>query len=287
MHVSGFTIVRNAILFDYPVTESIRSLLPLVDEMIVAVGKSSDATRELIESIGSSKIRIIDTVWDEQARLGGTVLAQQTNISLQECMGDWCFYLQADEVLHEKDYPRIRNAMQVNLDRKAIEGIHFRYHHFRASYGIRDPLPYRYQTRILRKSARPNSYGDACGFLVNDRHPRTATSGSWIYHYGYVKPPVQMLAKMRYFAGLYGGQYFDPSEANKGDSYEWDLRTCERFVGTHPEVMRSRIQAADWQIPASTLTPRWRNPRFWSGLMNKNTRTFRRWYESAKTRLSA
>ena len=103
MFVSGFTIVRNAILFDYPITESILSLLPLVDELVVAVGQSRDATRQVVASIGSPKLRIVDTVWDESARLGGTVLAQQTNLALDECKGDWCFYLQADEVIHERD----------------------------------------------------------------------------------------------------------------------------------------------------------------------------------------
>ena len=278
MFVSGFTIVRNAVLFDYPVVESICSVLPLVDEMVVAVGQSSDATRDLIASIRSDKLRIIDTVWDEQLRLGGKVLAQQTNLALDECKGDWCFYLQADEVLHERDLPKIRRALEWNLPRRSVEGLRFRYHHFRASYGIRDPLPYRSQTRVVRRSAAPRSYGDACGFQVEDRRPKTASTGAWVYHYGYVKPPIQMLAKQRYFAGLYGGEYVEPSNANNGASYEWDLRTCEKFTGTHPEIMQARIHAADWQIPFSDFKPRWRNPRFWKGLVHKNTRSIRRWW---------
>ncbi len=286
MFVSGFTIVRNAILFDYPIIESILSLLPLVDELIVAVGQSRDATRQAVTSIDSPKLRIVDTVWDESARLGGTVLAQQTNLALDECQGDWCFYLQADEVIHENDYDRIRAAMASNLKRTRVEGLGFRYHHFRASYGIRDPLPYRFQTRIVRRSAGPRSYGDACGFLVDGRKPRSASTGAWMYHYGYVKPPPQMTAKMTYFSSLYDGNHVEPAEAMNGEAFEWDLRTCEAFRGTHPEVMQARIESADWEIPIAGLIPRWRNPWFWNRLAHKNTRTFRNWYVTAKQKIA-
>ena len=48
MKVSGFTFVRNAVKYDYPVVESIASILPLCDEVVVAVGQSEDGTRALI-----------------------------------------------------------------------------------------------------------------------------------------------------------------------------------------------------------------------------------------------
>jgi hypothetical protein len=35
MKVGGFTFVRNVVKYDYPVVESIRSILPVVDEFIV------------------------------------------------------------------------------------------------------------------------------------------------------------------------------------------------------------------------------------------------------------
>lgn len=277
MLVSGFTIVRNAVRYDYPVVESIRSLLPLVDEMVVAIGDGDDGTRERIESIDSPKIRVIDTVWDDGLRLGGLILAQQTNLALEACHGDWCFYLQADEVLHELDYPRLERAMQANLNRRSIEGLSFRYHHFRADYGIRDPLPYRRQVRIVRSGVGVQSCGDACGFEINGRKLRSVPTGAWVYHYGYVKPPSRMAAKMDYFMSLYDGRKVAPGEELKAEDYEWDLRTCEPFRGSHPKIMEARIAAMDWQAPCVQLIPRWRNHRFWSGLAHKNSRTIRRW----------
>lgn len=282
MQISGFTIARNAIRYDYPMLESIRSLLPLVDEMVVAVGHSDDGTLAAVRSLGSDKLRVIETVWDPLVRAGGTILAQQTNLALDACRGDWCFYLQADEVIHENDWERIRSALHKNLMRKSIEGLSFRYHHFRADYAIRDPLPYRRQVRIVRAGIGVRSVGDACGFGINGRALKAARTGAWIYHYGYVKPPEKMAAKVDYFVSLYDSQHVQTHTQFEPDDFQWDLRTCEPFRGTHPSVMASRIAAKNWPTPNCSMLPRWRNQRFWSGLAHKNTRTFRRWY--ARTR---
>ena len=68
MKVSGFTFVRNAVKYDYPVVESIRSILPVVDEFIVNIGRCEDGTLELIRSIGDPKIEIVESVWDATLR---------------------------------------------------------------------------------------------------------------------------------------------------------------------------------------------------------------------------
>jgi glycosyltransferase involved in cell wall biosynthesis len=113
MKVSGFTIVRNALKYDYPIVEAISSILPICDEVIVAVGKSDDDTLNLIRSIDSSKIKIVETVWNDALREGGRVLADETNKALAACAkdSDWCFYIQGDEVIHEADHPAILDAM--------------------------------------------------------------------------------------------------------------------------------------------------------------------------------
>src|SRR5881628_445587 len=125
MKVSGFTFCRNAVRYDYPVVESIRSILPIVDEFIVNVGQCEDGTLELIRSIGEPKIRIVESVWDETLRKDGLIYAQQTNIALASCTGDWAFYLQADEVIHEDDLPNILQAMRDNLGKTEVLGLLF------------------------------------------------------------------------------------------------------------------------------------------------------------------
>ena len=86
MKVSGFTFIRNARKFDYPIEEAIQSILPLCDEVVVAVGNSEDDTREMVAALGP-KIRIIDTQWDDSLREGGRVLAEETNKALDAIDG--------------------------------------------------------------------------------------------------------------------------------------------------------------------------------------------------------
>ena len=164
MKVSGFTFVRNVVKYDYPVVESIRSILPVVDEFIVNVGRCEDGTLELIRSIGDPKIRIVESVWDETLRKDGLIYAQQTNIALAHCTGDWAFYIQADEVMHEDDLPIIQEAMCRHLGNPAVKGLLFRYLHFVADYWSTNPWFYHKAVRIIRNNGEVESCGDAVGF---------------------------------------------------------------------------------------------------------------------------
>ena len=169
MKVSGFTFVRNVVKYDYPVVESIRSILPVVDEFIVNVGLCDDGTLELIRSIGDPKIKIVESVWDETLRKDGLIYAQQTNIALSHCTGDWAFYIQADEVVHEDDLPIIQEAMRRHLGNPAVKGLLFRYLHFIADYWSTNPWFYHKAVRIIRNNGEVESCGDAVGFHLRRR----------------------------------------------------------------------------------------------------------------------
>src|SRR4051812_30804154 len=119
MKISGFTLVRNGTRFDYPYLESLRSLLPLVDELIINVGIGDDDTLEKIRLFareeGLGKVILFESDWqidNPEKKKGGRVLSEQTNLALKQCPGDWCIYLQADEVLHESDSLKIRQALE-------------------------------------------------------------------------------------------------------------------------------------------------------------------------------
>src|SRR6478735_2238676 len=130
MTISGFTFVKNGVLLEYPFLESIQSILPICHEVVIAVGKSDDDTKEKILALNEPKIRIIDTVWDPALRSGGQVLAQQTNVALDHITGDWGFYIQADEVVHEKFLPVIKQAAEQYVNDSEVEGLLFAFRHF-------------------------------------------------------------------------------------------------------------------------------------------------------------
>jgi hypothetical protein len=163
-----FTFIRNAVQYDYPIVEAIKSILPLCDEFVVAVGKSEDNTLQLIQSIQDTRIRIIETEWDDSLREGGRVLAVETDKAYQAISDDvdWCFYIQGDEAVHEKYHPAIRNAMETYKDMPNIEGLLFDYLHFYGSYDYVGSSYrwYRKEVRIVRKRKDIYSYRDAQGF---------------------------------------------------------------------------------------------------------------------------
>ena len=104
MKIAGFTIIKNAVLNDYPIVEAVKSILPVVDEMIILIGDCTDGTIELMESINDPKIKIHHSVWDPNLRTGGSVLAVETNKAMELISEDatWAFYIQGDEVVHEQ-----------------------------------------------------------------------------------------------------------------------------------------------------------------------------------------
>src|SRR5688572_23333206 len=122
MKISGFTMVRNATKLYYPIRPAIESILPIVDEFVVALGKSDedDHTEQEILNIKSDKIKIIRTVWDLEKYPRGTVHAQQTNLAKEHCTGDWLFYVQSDEVVHEKYLPVIKKRCEELLHDREV-----------------------------------------------------------------------------------------------------------------------------------------------------------------------
>lgn len=277
MRVSGFTILRNGVRFGYPFEESIQSLLPLVDELHVGVGRSDDDSLARVRAIASDKLRIFETEWDLDQRDGGTLLSQQTNLALQRCEGDWCFYLQADEVLHEEDYDQIRSAMHLYLPRRRIVGLWFRYRHFVGDYGIQQKLGYRTSVRIIRNGCDLRSIRDASKFgWAHDRplreRPwgRARPAGAWVYHYGEVRPPRIMTDKKAGSWRLYdGGQLGEHPEQDELGDWEYNLAAGGWYDGTHPSVMADRIAAKDWATPDFRPTPLWRNEAYLKGRLRK------------------
>src|ERR1043166_9281880 len=193
MFVSGFTIVRNAVRLDYPVREAIESILPVVDEMIVLIGNSDDETYNLISSIESDKIKIHYSTWDEKLRKGGKVLAHETDkaFRLISPEADWAFYIQADEILHEKFYDSVQGAMHQYKNINEADGLLFGYRHFYGSYDFvcssRDF--YRNEIRIIRNNPEIHSYRDAQGFRKGGKKLLVKKVDAEIYHYGWVRNP--------------------------------------------------------------------------------------------------
>lgn len=238
MKVSGFTFLRNGSMLGYPFIESLKSILPLVDEMVINVGDCIDDTLERINALGSSKIRLLMNTWNPAMSDRGFVFAQQKSIAQYNCTGDWAFYLEGDEVLHEGELDRIHGAMTRHLADPRVEALAFDFQHF---YGVpsqlaASPAWYRREARIIRNTIRSYS-PDSLFWLVMEhnrrgRYPRAAMTGAHIYHYGHVRKVASMREKHQQVSRFWN--HAPPDFPNYG---QIDMLALSPFSGTHPAVM--------------------------------------------------
>ncbi|MEO6550362.1 MAG: glycosyltransferase family 2 protein [Ferruginibacter sp.] len=268
MKVSGFTFVKNAIKYGYPVVESIQSLLPLLDEMIVCLGDSEDATTEMILAFKSDKIKIIHSIWDKTLKAGGKVLAVETDKAMDATSADadWLFYIQADELVHEQYHSVIKEAMVKYKDDKRVDGLLFHYQHFYGSYRfIGDGRSwYSKEIRIIRNNKDIRSFKDAQGFRTKDgKKLRVKLIDAFIYHYGWVRNPVTMFQKYKDF-----GQHWGENEheqwakdlEKKTTAFDYSkIDSVTLFEGTHPAVMKDLISKEDWSFDIDVKKKNFKN----------------------------
>src|SRR6266446_4288198 len=199
MRISGFTFVRNGQALGYPFVPSIRSLLPLCDEVIVNLPRSTDATRETVQAIGDPKIRLIESEWDEKEKVGDPIMRRHTDLALEQCTGDWCVYIQGDEVLHEKSIPALRTTMERELGNETVQGLLVDYTHFYGSFWTEVySLGWYYkEVRVVRRAPTIRAWGGAQGFRTRDgRKLQVKHSGGRYFHYGYALEPAQARIKV-------------------------------------------------------------------------------------------
>lgn len=264
MKISGFSFVRNGIKLYYPIVEAIKSILPIVDEFVISVGDGDedDTTREQIAAINDPKVRIIDTVWEEKYFKKGIINSIQTDIAKNACRGDWLFYLQADEVVHEKYLPIIKARCEQLEDNTDVEGLLFKYKHFWGDYEHYHAGHgwYQHEIRIIRNRPDIHSWQSAQSFRKfdyydNPRQPeghrklKVARVDAEIFHYGWVRPPHLMQNKKRALDSVHWGlgrakDHYDnaPREFDYGP-----LNLLAHYNGTHPKVMQPMIARMNWK----------------------------------------
>jgi hypothetical protein len=237
MKVSAFTFIKNGQILGYPFVQSILSILPIVDEFVINVGKSEDDTLEMIKSINDKKIRIIESRWNEGMQDRGYVYGQQKMIAQFNCTGDWAFYIEGDEVYHENDLEQIKLSMEMHFNDPTVEALVVDFNHFYGNSNsiLNSPGWYRSEARIIKSSIR--SYApDGLFWLILDsnkkgRYPRAKKTGVTCYHYGWVRSEAQMNLKSRKVQKYWGGN------PEKIDYSQMDQLIIKEFKESHPKIM--------------------------------------------------
>ena len=268
MKISGFTFVKNAGKLYIPAREAILSVLPICDEFVIAVGDNDtdDPTMDIINSIGSDKIKVIHTEWDAETYTRNTEFARQTDIAKASCTGDWLFYIQCDEAIHENELTIVKDACERFKDDLEVEGFLFSYYHFWGDYAHYhdDHVWYKKEIRIIRNCKEIHSWKDAQSFRwfashngtfedyqkkEESRKLKVVELDAHIFHYGYVRPPMMMTSKTRKNSDSYRGQEAtNEFMKNEPDRFDYGpLHKLEKFSKTHPSVMKDWIAKHDWK----------------------------------------
>jgi hypothetical protein len=282
MKVTGFTFIRNAVKYDYPVVEAIKSILPICDDFVVAVGNSVDNTLELIRNIDKQKIKIIETTWDDssEAKKNGRVYALETDKAFQAVPpdSDWAFYIQGDEVVHEKYLDDIYSAMERFKDDKKVDGLLFKYLHFYGSYNYVGVSPkwYTHEIRVIRNDKSIYSYRDAQGFRIGDNKKlKVKPVDAYVYHYGWVKEPQTMMSKIKDTYAFYH-QDHQPEKKYPNKAFDYSsIDALRLFTDTPPKVMKERIEQKNWSfeydVSFNRLSLRYRGKIFLKKYLGINT----------------
>lgn len=260
MKISGFTYVRNGFDFGYPFIAAIQSLLPIVDEMIVVVGDSTDGTREAVEALGSTKIKIVDTIWDLEMRRNGKIFAQQANIGLDNASGDWMIHIQADEVIHEDTIQTLKEEIYNAEKMESVEGLLLPFYHFWGDFGyIRNTRrTHAHEIRAFKNKGVVRSYKDSQGFRKYDsieaynagqkgEKLNVVKINVPIYHYSYVRNPKLMAKKSNFFNRFWhSGESLKSKEREVFDYNNVDK--LETFKGKHPKYVEEFINKKNWEF---------------------------------------
>lgn len=278
MKVSGFTFIRNAILLDYPIVAAIQSILPLCNEVIVAVGNSDDDTLGLIQNI-DPKVKIIQTTWDDSLRENGRVLAVETDKALAaiDPAADWAIYIQGDEVMHQDDHLHILKAMTRFQHDQEVDGLLFDYLHFYGSYdyiGVSNNW-YKKEIRIIKPGKGIFSFRDAQGFRKTpDQKLKVASANARVFHYGWVKDPRAMQRKQEHFHKLWHDDAWLEKNIKVAEAFDYEdhIHELARFEGTHPQWIAERLSERNWNFDVDisqhkrTLKNRLKNILKWMGI---------------------
>lgn len=280
MKVSGFTLCRNGVRLGFPFRESLRSLAPLCDEIVVALGEGEDNTAEELQKLSGElpcELKIVNTQWNPASVEGGSILAEQTNIALNATKHEIVFYLQGDEVLHEEDYPLIKKDLERLVQSQEAASLVFQWVHFFGDQNtfVQSRKWYRKEIRAFKKSSGLRSYKDAQSF-------RKPVGGDWlclpaietrsrVFHYGWLRPAELMTIKASEFQQWWGQQ----NTFNK-DSIFQPQYGVSPYKEAHPAVMKDYL----------SLLPQLDKPFYKINKVPLNVRSLRLWVSDMLEKLT-
>jgi glycosyltransferase involved in cell wall biosynthesis len=189
MSISVVFVVKNAINQGYCFIDSLKSCLPIADEIIISEGFSDDDTLRYIMEFRDKyesqvPIHVFQDRWEEKS-YHGEVIANVSMRAIEKSTFDWIYYLQADEIIPPENEAHIKHI--ATLDE--FHSISFPFYHFIRSWEPSEE-GYREAIRMVRNHRDIRLTGDAWNFegAIDPICP-AGHSPKPIYHFAWVFPP--------------------------------------------------------------------------------------------------
>ncbi|HOX07936.1 MAG TPA: glycosyltransferase [Planctomycetota bacterium] len=248
--LSGCTIVRNAVKLGYPLEASIRSYLPVCDEVVVAYDpKSEDGTEGLVLDLARRypKVRPLASPWNMANHEGGTEIAIQSNMAIQACSGQWVLYVQADEAVHEGCHAAIRQA----LGQPEICGAVFTRRSFMGTLDREIPEYRRGGLLRLFRRGLAQAAGDAmsCAFLQKSEG-KVVDLGAGLFNYSRMGSREEVIRRAESLHGFY---HQSADEVRRNLDKEFKQETAHFDPAAHPAAVLEQ-HGREW-MPAGAAVP--------------------------------
>ena len=250
------TVCSNPLSMDFPLKECLESAAGIADEIILinaddiypcdTVGEVNFVISSLSQDI-KNKMKVYYLPWRDSFRKNMSSI--EMSVAMSQCTGDYLIWLDADEVLHEKNYEDINKLINIGHDAYSFRTIHFYkdYNHYKTPSGhwynhrpklVRNNLGISsaYQSWIENGEIKREFTADLVTWDYKPVHAFSKLTKIPIYHYGYVRDTDKMTKKQNAIEKRHHPDY------KYVDKIKWDMKGIKEFKGTHPKPMLERIK---------------------------------------------
>jgi len=106
----GILSISNGVALGYPIPPVVLNLSGFADKCFIGCDPTYPADRKVIEDMGLRNVEIIDSPWMREVDKGREIATQMDYlVAYSHTKGaEWVLVLQADELIHERDYSMLR-----------------------------------------------------------------------------------------------------------------------------------------------------------------------------------
>lgn len=244
--LSGFICIRNAVELDYCIVESALAMIPVVDELVLCDGESTDGTKDILSDLArsDSRVRVITYPWKNPYR-SLTFWTDWLNYARQRLVFDHMLTTDADEVLDPASHDQIR-ALAGTGRSSLFQRLNFwkDAQHLAPHNRVCGEMVARMgPTELYMPSDEPQP-----AVSPNVRTNAEIFPSLRIFHYGFLRKPDAFVKKADAISNMFFGST-DPRLAEmQAAGKRWDERDyfdglpLREFHGQHPEVARGWLR---------------------------------------------